>query len=170
MGDTNMRVGIGLVGPIIAPTSAGGSQFLSGVRALVSGAPQIAGADTAVAELVDRTGGQVWLVAKVGQVGSQHVWWWLRDNRFLDRVGLGSDHVAICPPGRGGLAGIAALRLTHFAGSQAGLLQDLRGWVPNLVHFGADESQVIAGCQPAATWGDVRLADATSAVRIRHAG
>lgn len=150
-----MRIAVDLNGAVVCPTGPG-SHFYSGPRALVSSAPELTGAATAIGRLAEAA--DVWLVARAGEVTAEHLWWWLKDNRFLERTGLHPRQVVIEPPDVDWLTALTPLAPTHLISTDPDVLVDADGHVAHRILLGADCPGAAPGLTVALTWADVAFA------------
>jgi hypothetical protein len=133
------RFGIDIGRVLMAASDVDGTadtSFLRGREAEALATPPSHGAFAVVAELVERTGGQVWLVSKAGPRIQELTRRWLVHQRFFALTGMGYDHLHFCLQ-RHEKADLAReLELTHFVDDRLDVLLHLRGVVGRLYLFG----------------------------------
>src|SRR5207248_1166712 len=99
MGTSTPRLGVD-IGRVVIDGSAhpegGDTAFFTGDTARMLRTPAVPGALEALARLVDRFAGQVWLVSKCGERVQRRTLLWLAHHDFAARTGIPPDHVRFC--------------------------------------------------------------------------
>ena len=154
-----MRIGCDIGRVIIAPQHDDGrpdSTFLEGDEELAMRVPAAPGAFDVLAECVEETSGNVWLVSKCGPRIAARSMAWLRRQDFFQRTNIPEDHVIFCRERKDKALHAVELQLTHFIDDRADVLLHLRGLVPNLILFGPQKHRVSSEMIHAMNWADVR--------------
>lgn len=123
--------------------------------------PAVPGAFAAVAELVERFAGQVWLVSKCGPKIQARSLAWLDHHGFWAATGLDREHVRFCRERADKAIHAKRLGLTHFVDDRLDVLGHLLGLVERRYLFGPQpvrRRSQLAGLVLAPTWSAV-LAD-----------
>jgi len=155
-----MRIGIDIGRVIISAVGSDGASdtvFLSGGEDAAMQTPPEPGAIETIARLVQAAHGQAWLVSKAGPRIQARSRKWLHHVDFFHRTGLPEQNLRFCRERQGKAAHAQALRLTHFIDDRVGVLQHLRGTVPNLYLFGRQKTrtQVPGWLTPVEDWDAV---------------
>ncbi|MEM7010963.1 MAG: hypothetical protein AAF585_05710 [Verrucomicrobiota bacterium] len=134
-----------------ADTSFLGTSFEDAMKS-----PATEGAVEAVAELVDRFEGEVWIVSKCGPSVENKTKGWLKHHDFYGQTGLQRKNLRFCRKRPDKAPICKQLRITHFVDDRADVLQHMIGVVPNLFLFGEQCDHVDKGpFIPANTWESV---------------
>ena len=159
------RLGIDIGRVIInGPAHPGGGDtaFFSGDEATMLATPEMPGAVDAIARLVARFDGRVWLVSKCGPRVQERTLRWLAAHRFHERTGLPADHVRFCRTRPDKRIHCLELGLTHFVDDHPEVHAAIRGAVTYQYFFGPQRAPVPEYGWAAATWADVeRLIERT---------
>lgn len=150
---SQIRLAVDLAGAVVCPTS----HFLSGPRALVSRAPEVTGAADTIRRLAATA--DIRLVARAGDVTTEHLWWWLKDNRFLERAGLHPRQIVIEPTHVDWAATLTPIAPTHLISAEPGVLHAAASHVPHRILLGADCPGAAPGLTVVLTWADITISD-----------
>jgi hypothetical protein len=124
----------------------------------------MAGAVDTIARLVDRFGGQVWLVSKCGQRVEQRTRRWLAGHDFFARTGMDPEHLRFCRQRADKRIHCVQLGLTHFIDDHPEVHEHIRDAVEWQCFFGPQRRPVPDYGVHAPTWADVeRLITLTQA-------
>ena len=128
------RLGIDIGRVLIAAESTDGADtsFIGGSLQDALDTPPYEGMFEAVAPLVDRFEGRVWLVSKCGP--SVH--------RFFERTGVPPANLRFCLQRPQKADHCRELRITHFIDDRSDVLRHLEGIVPNRYLFGPQRKPV----------------------------
>lgn len=162
-GEPRLGVDIGRV-IIDGPAHPGvrDTAFFSGDEAAMLSTPEVDGAVAALARLVRRFDGRVWLVSKCGPRTQQRTLRWLAAHQVYRRTGLDPGHVRFCRTRADKRAHCRELALTHFVDDHPEVQAAIRDAVRHRYLFGPQPSPVPDHGVPAPTWADVeRLIDET---------
>ena len=163
--EREMRLGIDIGRVIIdGPHHPGGGDtaFFHGDEATMLATPEVPGAAEAIARLVTRFGGRVWLVSKCGPRIQARTLRWLDGHDLYGRTGLPREHVRFCRRRADKRAHCAELGLTHFVDDHPEVHQAIRGVVEHQYFFGPQAHPVPEYGHPSPTWADAeRLIGAT---------
>jgi hypothetical protein len=151
------RLGLDIGRVIIGPVLGGkaDTSFLSGGLDQALETPPAPGALEAVAQLVDRFEGRVWLVSKCGERVRDKSLRWLDHRRFYEVTGLARDHVRFCRRRPDKADHARALGLTHFVDDRTDVLVHLRGLVEGLFLFGEQKRPAPRWTTPVVDWAAV---------------
>jgi hypothetical protein len=158
MSDKEPRLGIDIGRVIIdGPAHPGGGDtaFFQGDEATMLATPEMAGAVAAIARLVPRFHGAVWLVSKCGPRVQARTGRWLAGHDFFGRTGLPPEHVRFCLRRADKRAHCEELGLTHFVDDHPEVHAAIRGAVAHQYFFGPQQSPVPSYGRHAPTWPDV---------------
>jgi len=159
------RLGIDIGRVIInGPAHPGGGDtaFFAGDEAAMLATPEMPGAVEAIARLVRRFDGKVWLVSKCGERVQARTERWLAAHDFFARTGLPAGRVRFCRARADKRIHCAELGLTHFVDDHPEVHAAIRGVVDHQYFFGPQRRPVPPYGQRAPTWADVeRLIAAT---------
>jgi hypothetical protein len=156
------RLGIDIGRVIIAgPVHAGAdTAFFTGDEAALLATPEVPGAVPAIARLVARFAGRVWLVSKCGPRVQARTERWLRGHDVAGRTGLPPGHVRYCRARADKRRHCLELQLTHFIDDHPEVHAAIRGTVAHQYFFGPQRRPVPAYGKATPTWSDVeRLID-----------
>jgi hypothetical protein len=117
--------------------------------------PEMTGAFDAIARLVGRFEGRVWLVSKCGPRVQARTLRWLDGHDLYRRTGLDREHVRFCRTRRDKRVHCVELGLTHFVDDHPEVHAAIRGVVEHQYLFGPQSKPVPESGQPAPTWADV---------------
>jgi hypothetical protein len=144
-----------------AQPGGGDTAFFTGDEATLLATPEMPGSVEAIATLVDRFAGRVWLVSKCGPRVQARTRRWLAGHDFHARSGLPPEHVRFCLTRPEKRDHCVELGLTHFVDDRADVHAAIRGTVEYHYLFGPQRDPAPAWTH-AATWADVlRLIGAT---------
>ncbi len=149
------RLGIDIGRVIIdgpAPPQGGDTAFFTGDEAVMLATPEVPGALAAIARLVTRFEGRVWLVSKCGPRVQARTRRWLDAHDFYRRTGLPPDHVRFCRTRGEKRRHCQQLELTHFIDDHPEVHAAIRGAVDRQYFFGPQRRPVPDYCLPAPTW------------------
>jgi hypothetical protein len=123
------------------------------------------GVFSALARLVARFEGEVWLVSKCGHKVERRSRRWLEHHRFYDKTGLSPDHLRFCRDRKHKAPICRELGIQFFVDDRADVLAHMRDGVAHRFHFGAERTDV-AGAVPAPTWAacEAAILDALDAL------
>ena len=151
----NLGIDIGRV--IIGPTIDGPADtaFIGTTIDEAMTSPPAPGAFEAIAELVARFDGRVWLVSKCGPSVQRKTRLWLDHWGFHDATGVPRDHVRFCLERHEKRLHTDELGITHFIDDRVDVLRHLRGGVEHLFLFGEQPNAAPAWAIPVQTWAEV---------------
>jgi hypothetical protein len=153
------RLGID-IGRVIIDGSAhpagGDTAFFEGDETTMLATPEMAGAVEAIAALVPRFGGRVWLVSKCGPRVQARTLRWLAGHDFHRRTGLPVDNVRFCRARADKRIHCEQLGLTHFVDDHPEVHAAIRGTVRFQYFFGPQKAPVPDYGVAALTWPDAR--------------
>lgn len=161
--DEHARVGVDIGRVIIAAVASGGradTSFIGGTEEDAMRTPPVNDAFRVVARLVERTGGNVWLVSKAGPRIEALTRRWLVQWRFLAATNVPDTNVVFCRERRDKADHAVRLRLTHFIDDRVDVLEHLRAVMKDLYLFGhqAPDVQVPPWAVHVLTWQAVERA------------
>ncbi len=152
------RLGID-IGRVIIDGSAhpagGDTAFFAGDEATMLATPEVPGAVDAIARLVPRFQGRVWLISKCGPHVQARTERWLRAHCFFLRTGLPPEQVRFCRSRPDKRLHCDELRLTHFVDDHPQVHAAIRGSVAHQYFFGAQRRPVPGYGQHAPTWAEL---------------
>jgi hypothetical protein len=152
------RLGIDIGRVIIdgaAHPAGGDTAFFAGDEAAALATPEMAGAVPAIARLVARFEGRVWLVSKCGPRIQARTLGWLGAHDFYRRTGLPPGNVVFCRTRPDKRVHCERLALTHFVDDHPEVHAAIRGAVEHQYAFGPQRRPVPGYARPAPTWSDV---------------
>lgn len=120
--------------------------------------PAVPGSFEAVAELVRRFEGRVWLVSKCGPKIQARSLAWLEHHGFWAKTGVAKDSVRFCRERRDKAVHARRLALTHFVDDRHDVLEHLVGLVDHLYLFGPQRRRdrgALDGMIATPRWADV---------------
>ena len=156
--DREHRLGIDIGRVIIDGSShpgGGDTAFFSGDEATMLATPEMTGAVDAIAVLVDRFHGRVWLVSKCGQRVQDRTLRWLEGHDFYGQTGLARDHVRFCRARPDKRQHCEELGLTHFVDDRPEVHAAIQGVVDHQFFFGPQERPVPSYGVAARTWAEL---------------
>ena len=151
-------IGIDIGRVIIGPTIDGveDTAFIGRtVQEAMQSSPAL-GAFAAVAELMRRFDGRVWLVSKCGPSVERKTLLWLDHWRFHEQTCLPKSHVRFCRERPEKAEHARQLGLTHFIDDRLDVLDAMRGLVPHLFAFGEETGTVPEWTIRVRDWNAVR--------------
>lgn len=151
------RLGIDIGRVLIAAERADGGDtaFIGGSLQDALDTPPYEGMFEAVAPLVDRFEGRVWLVSKCGPSVQAKSRAWLAHHRFFERTGMAPGNLRFCLKRPQKADHCRELGITHFIDDRSDVLGHLEGIVPNRYLFGPQARPVaMAGLVPLPAWRD----------------
>ncbi|HEY8544349.1 MAG TPA: hypothetical protein VIL36_04845 [Acidimicrobiales bacterium] len=113
--------------------------FLDGGHEAAMATPPMAGAFEALAQLVERFEGRVWLVSKCGERIEARTRAWLAHHRFHERTGIPADHVRFCRRRPDKAVHCRELAITDFVDDRPDVLGYLEGVVERRYLFGPQD-------------------------------
>lgn len=152
-----LRLGIDIGRVLIAAEGANGGDtaFIGGSMNDALDTPPYEGMFDAVAPLVDRFEGRVWLVSKCGPSVQAKSRAWLLHHRFFERTGMAPANLRFCLQRPQKADHCRELGITHFIDDRSDVLGHLKGIVPNRYLFGPQRTPVTeAGLVLLPTWKD----------------
>jgi hypothetical protein len=152
------RLGIDIGRVIInGPAHPGGGDtaFFTGDEATMLATPEMPDAVVAIARLVVRFEGRVWLVSKCGPRVQDRTLRWLAGHDFYRRTGLPPAQVRFCRARPDKRWHCEQLGLTHFIDDHPEVHAAIRGAVQHQYFFGPQPHPVPGYGQHAPTWTDV---------------
>lgn len=138
------RLGIDIGRVLIAAEGAGGADtsFIGGSLSDALNTPPYEGMFDAVAPLVKKFEGRVWLVSKCGPSVQAKSRAWLLHHRFHERTGIPPSHLRFCLERPQKADHCRELEITHFIDDRTDVLQHLKGIVPKRYLFGPQRKPV----------------------------
>lgn len=156
-----VRVGIDIGRVLMCPADDDGrpdTSFLHAPEAEALAIPPAPHAFDVIRELVDRFGGNVWLVSKAGPRIQSMTLRWLEHQRFYAQTSVPPTHVRFCRERAEKRLHAVKLRLSHFIDDRLDVLAHLRGVVAHLYLFGAQRAPAPDWGHPVRDWTCVRAA------------
>jgi len=151
------RLGIDIGRVLIAPEGADGADtsFIGGSLDDALRTPPYEGMFDAVAPLVEKFEGRVWLVSKCGPSVQAKSRAWLLHHRFFERTGIAPGNLRFCLKRPQKADHCRELGITHFIDDRTDVLQHLDGIVPHRYLFGPQSKPVaVAGLVLLPEWKD----------------
>jgi len=151
------RLGIDIGRVLIAAEGANGADtsFIGGSLNDALSTPPYEGMFAAVAPLVARFEGRVWLVSKCGPSVQAKSRAWLLHHRFFERTGVAPSNLRFCLERPQKADHCRELGITHFIDDRTDVLHHLEGIVANRYLFGPQRRPVTdAGLILLPTWND----------------
>jgi hypothetical protein len=140
----------------------GDTAFFTGDEAAMLATPEMPDAVAAIARLVPRFAGRVWLISKCGTRVEARTLRWLEAHDFYRRTGLARDHVRFCRTRADKRTHCLDLGLTHFVDDHPEVHAAIAGAVDHQYVFGPQARPVPSFGVPAPTWADaLRLIEST---------
>lgn len=152
------RLGIDIGRVIInGPAHPGGGDtaFFTGDEDTMLATPEMPNAAQAIARLVVRLHGKVWLISKCGQRTQARTERWLDGHDFYQRTGLPPSHVMFCRARADKRTYCEQLALTHFVDDHPEVHAAIRGVVTYQYFFGPQRTPVPSYGLHTPTWTDV---------------
>ena len=147
------RIGVDIGRVIIDGHGQTDTPFLGTTDELAMLSPAVDGSFDAVAELLERTEGAVWLGSKCGPGIEHRTRLWLEHHDFFGLTGMDRSHALFCRERRQKTPIAKGLGLTHFVDDRHDVLEPMVGVVGHLLHFGAPAGPPRSlGLVPAPTW------------------
>jgi hypothetical protein len=153
--DKQPRLGIDIGRVIIdgpAHPHGGDTAFFAGDDRTMLATPEVPGAVDAIARLVTRFDGRVWLVSKCGHRIQRRTERWLEHHRFYQRTGVPCGQVRFCRTRPEKRVYCEQLALTHFVDDHPEVHAAIRGAVSYQYFFGPQRRPVPGYGQHAPTW------------------
>lgn len=152
-----MRIGIDIGRVLIAPTVDGreDTSFLGRTYDEAMTTPPAPSSFDVVRDLVERTGGAVWLVSKAGPSVQRKTVGWLAHHGFHEATGLPPDKVRFCRKRHEKAGHCEELGLTHFLDDRRDVLGHLAGLVPHRLLFGEQAAPPPPWAIPLRSWPEV---------------
>lgn len=154
---TPTRLGIDIGRVLIAAEGPHGEDtaFIGGSLQDALDTPPCEGMFEAVAPLVDKFEGRVWLVSKCGPSVQAKSRAWLRHHRFFERTGIAPENLRFCLQRPQKADHCRQLRITHFIDDRTDVLHHLQDIVPNRYLFGPQRKPVtVEGLVLLPAWKD----------------
>lgn len=152
------RLGID-IGRVIIDGSAhqggGDTAFFDGDEQTMLATPEMPGAFAAIARLVERFEGRVWLVSKCGPRIQARTLRWLAGHDFHRRTGVPPTHLRFCRTRPDKRLHCEELALTHFVDDHPEVHAAIVGTVEYQYFFGHQRRPVPPYGHHAPTWSDV---------------
>ncbi|QSI33649.1 hypothetical protein GNX71_30425 [Variovorax sp. RKNM96] len=151
------KLGIDIGRVLIAPEGANGADtsFIGGSMDDALRTPPYEGMFDAVAPLVARFEGRVWLVSKCGPSVQAKSRAWLQHHRFFERTGIAPGNLRFCLQRPQKADHCRELGITHFIDDRSDVLRHLEGIVPHRYLFGPQGKPVtVAGLVLLPAWKD----------------
>lgn len=154
-----MRLGIDVGRVLISPgdDSKPDTSFIGGTLETALSTPAYEGMFDVVPALVQRFGGQVWIVSKCGRRIQERTLQWFDRHRFYERTGIDRGNVRFCLKRPDKAVHCRQLGITHFIDDRTDVLQAMLGIVPNLYLFGPQSSRPPSGVRPVLNWAEVAM-------------
>ncbi len=132
------KLGIDIGRVLIAPEEVDGADtsFIGGSLADALKTPPYESMFDAVAPLVEKFEGRVWLVSKCGPSVQAKSRAWLQHHRFFGRTGIAPANLRFCLQRPQKADHCRELGITHFIDDRSDVLHHLEGLVPNRYLFG----------------------------------
>lgn len=140
------------------PSGTADTVFLSGGLEQALRSPATSGALEALARLVPRFGGRVWVISKCGERIQRRTLAWLDHHNFYARTGIPRENVRFCLRRADKAAHCAQLGITHMIDDRLDVHRALRDVVPHLYLFGPQHQPVPNWVVHTPTWADVEAA------------
>ena len=152
-----MKSGIDVGRVLISPgdESKPDTSFIGGSLEDALRTPPYEGMFDVVPALVQRFGGQVWIVSKCGQRIQDRTLQWFERHRFYERTGIDRRNVRFCLRRPDKAIHCRELGITHFIDDRVDVLMPMRSLVPNLYLFGPQRGPRPPGMRHVAGWADV---------------
>jgi hypothetical protein len=162
------RLGIDIGRVLIAGDGVGDTSFFGRSEADAMLTPEVPGALAAVARLVPRFEGRVWLVSKCGARIRERSRAWLRHHDFFALTRVREEDMHFCRERSEKAEICARLEITHFVDDRLDVLEAMRALVPHRFLFGASSEYVTPDGEIATpTWAHVERAIAAVTPRGR---
>lgn len=155
-----MKLGIDVGRVIIHPgdSSRPDTSFIGGTHDDAMKTPPYDGMFDVVPTLVERFGGDVWIVSKCGPRIQQRTLQWFEHHRFHERTGIRRDRVRFCLRRPDKAIHCRELGITHFIDDRTDVLEPMFGIVDNLYLFGPQRGRTPAGMRHVLTWQEAATA------------
>jgi hypothetical protein len=152
-----MRLGIDVGRVLISPGDEAkpDTSFIGGSLEDALRTPPYDGMFDVVPALVERFGGQVWIISKCGPRIQQRTLQWFERQRFYERTGIDRRNVRFCLRRPEKAVHCRELGITHFIDDRTDVLSAMLGLVPNLYLFGPQSGRPPGGMRHVAGWADV---------------
>ena len=156
--DNMMKIGIDIGRVIIGPVVNGreDTSFLGKRLEDALHTPPAEGAIEGVAELVERSRGQAWLISKCGPGVQAKTRAWLQHQAFWRRTGMPREHLRFCLKRPDKALHARQLRLTAMIDDRVDVLQHLDGIVGQRLLFGEQSRPAPGWAITVADWAAVR--------------
>lgn len=152
-----MKLGIDVGRVLISPgeSSASDTSFIGGSLEDALQTPPYDDMFDVVPALVERFGGQVWIVSKCGPRIQERTLQWFEHHRFHERTGIPRENVRFCLARPDKAIHCRQLGITHFIDDRVDVLQAMGGVVRHRFLFGPQKRPAPADLRHLMTWGDV---------------
>jgi hypothetical protein len=155
---TEPRLGVDFGRVIHGGAAVAGEQdtvFLDGDLEAAMRSPATPGMFEVLPGLVDRFGGQVWVISKCGERVQRRTLRWLDLHDFYRRTGIAPGNVRFCRRRADKAAHCRDLSITHMVDDRLEVHVALRGLVPHLYLFGPQSAEPPGWVRPVATWAQL---------------
>ena len=155
-----MKLGIDVGRVLISPgdESRPDTSFIGGTLQDALRTPPYAGMFEVVPALVERFGGQVWIVSKCGKRVQERTLQWFAHHRFFERTGIDRESVRFCLQRPQKALHCRELGITHFIDDRTDVLEAMLGVVPHLFLFGPQRAPVPKTLRCVLGWPEVAAA------------
>ncbi len=153
-----MRIGIDIGRVLVCPTIDGehDTRFLGCTVEEALPTPSAAGAFEVVRELMEATGGKVWLVSKCGPGVESKTRAWLKHQGFHRTTGMSPSHLRFCRKRADKALHCRQLRIDAFLDDRVDVLGHLAGVVDDRLLFGEQERPAPSWATHLVDWREVR--------------
>jgi hypothetical protein len=159
MTSSEQRLGVDIGRVIInGGNGPGDTSFFSGDTARMLATPAVPGVLDALARLVPRFGGRVWLVSKCGERVQRWSRQWLDHHGVAARTGIPRENIRFCLRRPDKAVHCADLGITHFVDDKLDVHRALRGVVPHRYLFGPQAGSPPPWVCHTPTWADAEAA------------
>jgi hypothetical protein len=152
------RLGVDIGRVIIDGGGSGDTSFFGGDTTRMLATPAVPDVVEALARLVPRFGGRVWLISKCGPRIQRRSQQWLDAHRFAERTGIPRANIRFCLQRPEKAIHCADLGITHFVDDKLELDRALRDVVPHRYLFGPQCATPPAWVRHTLTWADAEAA------------
>ncbi len=155
-----MKLGIDVGRVLISPGDSAkpDTSFIGGSLEDALNTPPYEDMFEVVPMLVERFGGQVWIVSKCGERIQDRTMRWFEHHRFFERTGIDRERVRFCLKRPEKAIHCRELGITHFIDDRTDVLEPMIGIVQNLYLFGPQRARVPDSMRHAMSWNDIARA------------
>lgn len=152
-----MKLGIDVGRVLISPgdDNRPDTSFIGGSLEDALNTPPFDGMFDVVPRLVERFGGNVWIVSKCGERIQDRTRQWFDHHRFFERTGIDRAKVRFCLQRPHKAIHCRELGITHFIDDRTDVLKAMRGVVADRYLFGPQRKGIPAGMHHVLSWNDV---------------